>query len=301
MPIVECDPWREQYFKRAPCPPDLIVPTDDPESWRLYPTHRWIFNKLAICATQGIDSGPHGVPPGRYPVFSKPIYNLKGMGIGSRVLRSAEQYEQALTPGHLWMALLEGEQLSTDAAVIDGSVSWWRHTHAVGTGEGTFDYWQVAAGSRPALEDKLAGWLDRHLRGYTGMVNLETIGGDIIECHLRFSDQWPDLYGGDRWVGAVVDLYARGAWRYDDRERRDGYSVVLWGPHGRRYRHPPAALIDAVLKLPDISSVQITFHADRPAEDHAMPPGGFRLAVINCWKLEAGFAARERLRAAILG
>jgi hypothetical protein len=32
------------------------------------------------------------------------------------------------------------------------------------------------------------------------MVNLETIGGRIIEVHLRFADQWPDLYGA-RWTG----------------------------------------------------------------------------------------------------
>ena len=89
MPILECDPWREQYFERVPCPPEVIVPTDDPESWRLFPAHRWVFNKLAICATQGLEHGPHGVPPTRYPVFSKPIYNLKGMGIGSRLIRSA--------------------------------------------------------------------------------------------------------------------------------------------------------------------------------------------------------------------
>jgi hypothetical protein len=28
-----------------------------------------------------------------------------------------------------------------------------------------------------------------------------------------------------------------------------------------------------------------------------MPPGGFRLAVINCWDRAVGLAARERLRA----
>lgn len=31
------------------------------------------------------------------------------------------------------------------------------------------------------------------------------------------------------------------------------------------------------------SSLQITFHADRPASSHTMPPGGCRLAVINAW------------------
>jgi hypothetical protein len=51
----------------------------------------------------------------------------------------------------------------------------------------------------------------------------------------------------------------------------------------------------ALRTAPAISSIQITFHADKPPEAHAMPPGGFRLAIINCWDLEAGFAVRRRL------
>jgi hypothetical protein len=301
MPIIECDPWREQYFERVPCPPGVIVPTDDPESWRLFPKHRWIFNKLLICATQGLKHGPHGVPPSRYPVFSKPIYNLKGMGVGGRVIRSHEEYEKALTPGHMWMPLLEGEHVSTDAAVEDGRAVWWRHTCGVVAHEGTFDYWKVNAAPRSPLEISLGVWLDEHLHGYTGMVNIETIGGAIIEAHLRFADQWPDLYGGDPWVAAVVELHARGKWRYDDRERRDGFSVVLWGPHAARYRRPARELLDSLLAERAISSVQITFHPERPADEHAMPPGGFRLAVINCWDLRVGRVARDLLRAAILG
>ena len=34
-----------------------------------------------------------------FPVFSKPIINLKGMGVGSRVLRSAAEYERHYAPG----------------------------------------------------------------------------------------------------------------------------------------------------------------------------------------------------------
>lgn len=300
MPIVECDPWREQYFERVPCPAHVIVPTDDPESWRLYPEHRWVFNKLLICATQGLEHGPHGVPPPRFPVFSKPIYNLKGMGAGTRVIHSSAEYENTHTPGHMWMTLLEGEHVSTDVAVVDGLAAWWRHACGVAGGRGTFDYWKVAAESRPELEQGLGEWLLEHLRAYTGMVNFETIGGRIIECHLRFSDQWPDLYGGDGWVASVIELHAHRRWHYDDHPRRDGYSVVLWGPHGVSYRAPDRRFVDSVRAERSISSIQITFRADRPPEAHAMPPGGFRLAIINCWDLAAGIAARERLRAAIL-
>ncbi len=128
------------------------------------------------------------------------------------------------------------------------------------------------------------------------MLNLETIGGRIIEVHLRFSDQWPDLNGAG-WLAAVVELHASGEWRFSARERRTGYSVVLFGPHGVQYRHPPAALLRDLRGTPEVSSVQVTFHEDRLATDHSMPPGGFRLAIVNCWDLEVGLAVRRRLAA----
>ncbi len=50
-----------------------------------------------------------------------------------------------------------------------------------------------------------------------------------------------------------------------------------------------------MLAHPDITSIQITFHEDKPPRTHSMPPGGFRLGIINCWELAAGLHARERL------
>ncbi len=301
MPIIECDPWREQYFTRVPCPDDVVVPTDDMESWRRYPAQRWVFNKLLICETQGIEHAPHGVEPPRFPVFSKPIYNLRGMGLGSRVIETRADYLASLTPGHMWMRLLDGEHLSTDTAVIDGEPVWWRHARGEATGGGTFDHWLVLGAAHPPLEAKLGAWLRTNLRGYTGMVNFETIGESIIECHLRFTDQWPDLYGGDPWVSAVVELYASGRWRYEERSRRDGYSVVAWGDPAATRRAPPQALVSSLLQSRAISSIQITFHDGKTDAQHAMPPGGFRVAVVNCWDLEGGRSAANRLRVAIFG
>ena len=55
------------------------------------------------------------------------------------------------------------------------------------------------------------------------------------------------------------------------------------------------ALVDELRARPGVSSVQITFHEDLPADQHAMPPGGFRLAIVNCVELEVGLKAREDL------
>jgi len=294
MPIIERDPWRMQYFENIACPDDVVIPTDDEHAYELYPEHRWIYNKLLICDTQGLDGAPHGIPPPSFPVFSKPIYNMHGMGVGGRIIHSAEEMSAGINAGHMWMTLADGEHVSSDAVVIGGEPQWWRHCIGKALSEGTFDYWTMLAEDRPQIEDYCGNWLRRNLKGYSGAVNIETIGGRIIEVHLRFADQWPDLYG-EGWIDAIVELYARRRWRYADADRRDGYSVVLFGAHGVPYRHPPASLVDEIAARPGVTSVQITFHEDLPPEQHAMPPGGFRLAIVNCWQLEAGLRAREDL------
>jgi len=300
MPICEIDPWRMQYFAGIPCPDDVLISTEDSDSWTWYPRHRWVYDKVAVALSQGLEAAPHGVAPKRFPVFSKPITNLKGMGVGSRVLRSDDDYVTHYAPGHMWMTLLDGRHVSSDVAVLDGKPVWWRHATGRPGAEGTFDYWVLHAAHDAEVEAHCGAWIMRRLAGYTGMLNLETIGGRLIEVHLRFADQWPDLYGKG-WVEALVRLYQHQRWDYPDDDRRDGYSVVLFGPHGPRYRHPPQSLIDAVRATPSVSSVQITFHEDRPPDQHAMPPGGFRLAIVNCHDLEAGLAAREKLRTFFLG
>ena len=296
MPICEIDPWRMQYFERVPCPEHVQIPTEDGDAWEWNPAHRWVYDKLAVAMSQGLEAGPHGVKPTAYPVFSKPIYNLKGMGVGSRALASNADYLDAYQPGHFWSTLLSGKHVSSDVVVVDGLPRWWRHARGIASGAGTFDYWEVRPDADDAVERWCDPWCRRHLAGYTGIANLETIGGRIIEVHLRFADQWPDLYGGERWVEALVRLYAKGEWSFRDDAPRSGYSVVLFMPHGPRYRHPSAALRREIEHMAGISSLQITFHEELAAERHAMPPGGFRVAIVNCWNRSAGSAARDRLR-----
>jgi hypothetical protein len=292
MPYLGVDPWRWQYFADVPCPDDVVVPIDDAAAWELHRAHRWIYDKLAICATQGLPHGPHGTAPPAFPVFSKPIYNMRGMGTGSRVIASEAAYREALTPGHMWMPLLEGDHVSTDFAILRGVPVWCRHTTGIAAESGMFDYWTVHAERMPALEAFLAAWIRRHLDGFTGIVNFETIGGGIIECHLRMSEQWLDL-NGPGWLAAVVALYARGLGQFAA-EARTGYSVVLFGAHDRRWSIDRRA-VDALCRMPGVASIQVTFDESRPQAQHAMPPGGFRLAIVNCWDLAVGRHVRSAL------
>ena len=97
MPVCERDPWRLQFFEGIACPDGVNIPTDDPDAWEWYPGHRWVYDKLKVAESQGLSCGPHGVPPKSYPMFSKPIINLKGMGVGSRPLFGPGDYEIEFT------------------------------------------------------------------------------------------------------------------------------------------------------------------------------------------------------------
>jgi hypothetical protein len=78
MPICEADPWRKQYFSDAACPVDVKIPTEDCDAWQWYPKHRHVYDKIAVAFSQGLIAAPHGVPPPKLPVFSKPIVNPHG-------------------------------------------------------------------------------------------------------------------------------------------------------------------------------------------------------------------------------
>ncbi len=296
MPIHEKDPWRHQYFDGVPCPRQVHIPTDDALAYELYPGHRWVYNKLLVAESQGLACGTRATPAPQFPVFIKPITNLRGMGVHSRVVRTEAELREACAGENFWSAYLTGWHVSTDWAIVSGEPVWCRHVRGMPGPAGTFDYWTVEAGRREPLEYYCRRWIRAHLRGYTGMINLETIGGRIIEVHLRFADQWPDLYG-EGWIESLVALYGRGTWSFADRERRDGYSVVLFGPHGVQYRYPHARRLQKYRESMGIKSVQVTFFPHLPPAAHAMPPGGFRLAVINCTRLSAGLSLRTRMAA----
>ena len=262
-----------------------------------FPQYNWIYDRLRVALSQGLVAAPHGVVPQGFPLFSKPIVNLRGMGAGSRTIHNANQLKQALTPGHFWMPLLTGDHLSTDCAVVNGKVVWLRHAKGVPAADGMFRYWTVLTERHPTIADYLTHWIGRNAATYTGIINVETIGDRIIEAHLRLTDQWVDLYG-QGWIEALIGLYSTGTWNYVETIRQEGYSIPLFATPDRVYSHPPARLQQEVRAMPCVSSLQITFHDGHDPHIHPMPPGGMRLALINCWSLQAGKVALDRLSTA---
>lgn len=290
MPFIQPDPWELQYFRTVECPEDLIIPVDETTAWRIYPHYNWLANKMEICKLQGIKHAPHGIYPPYYPMFSKPIYNLYGMSMGIRHLKDRDDVDRHYTPGHFWMELLEGPQISIDVVVIKGKPQWSVETKAHPLGDGRFDYWEVRK-KNTNLENIYNLFCFTYFIDYTGIVNLEMIGDKIIEVHPRMSPQFIDLYGSG-WLDAVVSLYKDGNWNYNQQTK--GYSIPIFTQDMvmPKIDYP---FIEELRNRKGISSIQVCQGPFGKVNGAINPPGGNRVAVINATNLKAGLKARKDL------
>lgn len=295
MAFTGYESWEAQYFEPILVPEGVHIPLQDNDIWMHYPELRWLYNKMTICELQGIEHGPYGVEPQRFPVFSKPIYNLWGMGIGSKVVHSVDELRHDYRAGHFWMEMLEGAHLSTDCAVIQGDVEWMGTLEGVSMGDGRFDHWTVYAHTPSTVQSTIRTFVANHLPTYTGMLNVETIGGTMIEIHPRLSAQYVDLWPSG-WLAAVVRLYSEGVWNWHA-PLLPGFSVPLWTwPENDGYRVTGRMVADTLARFP-ILSVQPVVSADdeHEWEWYANPDGNLRLALVNSRSLEAARSAIDHL------
>ena len=189
-------------------------------------------------------------------MFSSRSTTSRAWAWAAAPLGSADDYAAAYQPGHLWSTLLEGEHISSDVARgrrRAAMVAPCRRRSPAAAGPSTAG--RSAPKRRPPSSNGAAPGAGDISGATTGMVNLETIGGRIIEAHLRFADQWPDLYGAG-WVERCVRLYATGRMAV----RRFGATHRLQRralrPARPRYRHPPADLQRKAAGLPGVSSLR---------------------------------------------
>ncbi|MFP4247818.1 MAG: hypothetical protein ACLFNA_11835 [Halochromatium sp.] len=274
MPFIGVLPEREPLFKPAP---RREVPVSDAAAWRLNPAHRHIYDKLRLALAAGLTAAPCGVAPmdlGLAPateVFVKPITNLAGMGLSARALRADEV---PLEPGSYWSERLTGTHTSSDCLVQDGEPRWFAHTRGSDEKDASRPlYWQIGA-ELPEVEAWVGDWVRRTLGGYTGLCNIELIGGRPIEAHLRGSNGFFDLYGPDflpAWV-ALVDGEAFSP----PPPIPGGYVISVFGEADLSAANRQAAEALGVRVQPDPST-----------------PG--RAAILRCREREAGFEAYRRL------
>jgi len=184
---------------------------DDDKTWReLHPDDAWIFDKLALAKKLGYICGPKGVdvPEGAWYIV-RPCVNFSGMGNGAE-LKFMYRNTNELEDGAFWCKLFKGKHLSIDyqnkkqVLCVEGFKNddrnlkrWAKWTKT----DDEIEYPEI-------LND---------LKGNYEWVNVESIGGKVIEVHLRPNPNFQNhnsnyvypVWKGDKISPRVDENYIR--------------------------------------------------------------------------------------------
>ena len=173
---------------------------DDIVAYVAYPDAAWVYNKLILYQKLGYLAHPHGIIPRTFPVISKPILNLWGLGLGvDRWDSSADIKYQA---GYLWMQEFSGDWMSYDIDFESGTV-WQAQAECDAVWRATPSAWLVEKRTLADLPASLIIQLEK-LKIPTKQINVETLGDNIIEVHLRWSHEITQWYYYDKFKVEVI-------------------------------------------------------------------------------------------------
>ena len=160
---------------------------NDDEVWQQIPwKHLWVYDKLILSKKLGYLCGPSGITvptPDEYVV--RPITNLQMMSVGASIQRL--EPGDHVEPGYFWCQKFTGEHITVD--YFYGK----QETTAKGFPRkgrlDRFDKWELIDREIPFPEklDDLWNWMP--------WINIEMIGGNVIEVHFRYNDDFRNHNG----------------------------------------------------------------------------------------------------------
>jgi hypothetical protein len=161
----------------------------DIEAYAAYPTDRHLYNKLALSRILGYRCGT-GVIPCSGTWVVRPIINLEGMGLDAVI----QHYEAGdrIPEGMFYSEVFTGRHITIDY-VREGGV--WMQTHTFEGFNTPDNLIQFSRWTRVFYPYRLPILLQSVQANH---INIEIIGGKIIEVHLRgnsdpvmYEDFWP--------------------------------------------------------------------------------------------------------------
>jgi len=240
---------RYPAYEKLHVPSFVNIPTTDIAAWTHFEKYRWVYDKMRLAESQHMECGPLGIIPKKFPVFLKPIYNLYGGSISAYKIDDIKMYDkhQNFHPGRFWVEFFEGDHLQHDLAIYNGEIVWSNTFLGLKffLGDkytGAFDYWERQYMTEE-MSSVLQDWVTKHMPDYSGVINCETIGCNIIEVHLRFGNVL-DLQDVNI-MDSFIKLYTGKKWALPTKPFKEFYIFSIFGEKEMKYIAPTEASIES--------------------------------------------------------
>lgn len=161
---------------------------DDRDVWgKVHPDDLWIYDKLIVARKAGHLAGPAGVPVPRADNYIvRPITNIRMMSRGASIQWLTPELD-SVPDGYFWSEVFTGDHISVDYhyGVQSTTVQGFRDSDRLDR----FSKWtrvEVAVPFPKILRD---------LHSTYKWINVEYVGGNIIEIHARYNDDFSNHSG----------------------------------------------------------------------------------------------------------
>lgn len=161
---------------------------DDKDVWHnVHSNDLWIYDKLIVARKSGYLAGPAGVPvPHANWYIVRPITNIRAMSKGAR--REWLTPELDIVPdGYFWSELFTGDHISVDYhyGMQSTTVQGFRDSDRLDR----FCKWTRIEVAVPFPK------ILKNLYLMYKWINVEYVGGNIIEIHARYNDDFSNHSG----------------------------------------------------------------------------------------------------------
>jgi hypothetical protein len=166
----------------------MPVLIDDKDVWgKVHPDDLWIYDKLIVAKKAGYSAGPAGIPvPKADWYIVRPITNIRMMSRGASKMYLTPE-EDTVPDGYFWSEIFTGDHVSVDYhyGIQSTTVQGFRDSDRLDR----FSKWCRIDVSMPF--PKILGNLCLKYK----WINVEYIGGKIIEVHTRYNDDFSNHSG----------------------------------------------------------------------------------------------------------
>lgn len=212
------DPWPENIKKG--------VPEFDHEAFIKYENHNFVYDKLWIAESQGLQCGKieklikHPQKHLDYPIFIKPRWGHKSAS--SKNCFKIESHDELKKYGYLdnviWTEFINETEGMTDFLMYKGKIVYYiTYEYSKSQNGVVADEWKyICNENKPP--SKIVHWVNTHMKNFSGICNAQYRGDKIIEISLRLGRGGAYLYctGNPKLIKCVNELVIDNKWDYSN-------------------------------------------------------------------------------------
>jgi hypothetical protein len=202
------------------------IPDFDGQAFYKYKKHNFVYDKLWVMRSQGLLAGDlkdlKGNDNINLPIFIKPRWgNETASSKNCFKIKTWDELNQyRRIPDMMWCEFIDAKEQMTDYILVNGQIVY-QITYVYSDTQNEFiDDWKyISPDSEPI--SKITDWVNRHMQGFTGAVNVQYRDDKIIEVSLRLARGGAYILStkNEYLINNINNVVDKGEWDYNIQDK----------------------------------------------------------------------------------